>query len=555
MASNQKVGALLKAPVTQAELRTQVATPTPVFDPVSTTGEVRRAIDASISGELTPLGVLARLALAKRGSTSAFVQLVEDVLERDINYAAARETVTESIDASLLIAEAASDGDVDRRITAEVQALLDSEPVQAAISHFCSFEDFGYAAGELVWNTSGSQWTIENIIALPPAWLTFDKTDARTPLLLPAEHAGTPQPLTQGKFVYVCRPSYGLPILRSHGYVGAFYKALKSMTLKDWAGFLEMCGQPLRVGYYDPKTIPDANDLRAVQKTLRRALENLGADAWAMLPEGTKIDFIESATKGASAAAFEDLVRYLDEQVTKRITGSVLATGTGNTGSGGSQALGNVHDDKFVRKLKSTASVVAKAIRQHIVAPYVAFNYGADTPVPFVRFAFEEPEDVVALTTALRDLVPLGLEVSQDEIREKLRLRTPAEGEARLAPSAQMVIPPDDGQGSGFSARRSRPAGVQAFAAGKSPSGSHETDEIDALIAEYTADDGYIRAAEDANSALMAAIEDASSVEELKAALLAAVKSVDVSGFQDALTGALLSSQAAGEFGARVGGK
>ena len=323
------------------------------------------------------------------------------------------------------------------------------------------------------------------------------------------------------------------------------------MTLKDWAGFLEMCGQPLRVGYYDPKTIPNAADLRAVQRTLRRALENLGADAWAMLPEGTKIQFVESATKGASAAAFEDLVRYLDEQVTKRITGSVLATGTGNTGSGGSQALGNVHNDKFVRKLKSTAAVVAKAIRQHIVAPYVAFNYGADVPVPVVRFAFEEPEDVVALTNALKELVPLGLEVSQEEIREKLRLRAPAEGEARLASPASPAVPADEtSQGAGFSAHGKSAAtgNTQTFAS------AEEQDEIDVLIAAYTADDGYVRADEDANSALLSAIESASSVEELKAALLAAVKDADVRKFQDALTGALLTSQAAGEFGVKVGG-
>lgn len=549
MATKQKVGVLLQAPTSKAELEGRLATPTPVFDAVTPTGDVRRAIDASIRGEMTPLGVLSRLALAKSGNTLAFVQLVEDVLERDINYASARETVTESVDAALLVADPAGSMARDRRLAAEVQALLDSEPVQAAIAHFCSFEDFGYAAGELVWNTDGERWTIEDIIPTPPAWLTFDKTDARTPLLLPATPGGIPQPLTHGKFVYVSRPAYGLPFLRSHGYVGAFYKALKSMTLKDWAGFLEMCGQPLRVGYYDPTKIPDADDLKALQKTLRKALENLGVDAWAMLPEGTKIEFVESATKGASAAAFEDLVRYLDEQVTKRITGSVLATGTGNTGSGGSQALGSVHDDKFVRKLKSTASVVAKAIRQHIVAPYVAFNYGADVPVPFVRFAFEEPEDVVALTNALEKLVPLGLEVSQEEVREKLRLRAPAEGEARLAAPASVsdasaTTPTDPGQGGGFTAQR--------FAAANSPAAG---DEIDALIAEYTADEGYVRADADVNAALLAAIEDASSVDDLKAALIAAVKNADVGGLQDVLAGALLSSQAAGEFGAALGGE
>src|SRR5690606_20671195 len=127
-------------------------------------------------------------------------------------------------------------------------------------------------------------WKIKDLIPTPPAWITFDKEDARTPLLLPAEAGGIPQPLIHGKFVYVTRPGYGLPILRSHGYVGAFYKALKSMTLKDWAGFLEMCGQPLRVGSIDPDVKLSPEDLIVVQKALRRALENLGSNAWALLP-------------------------------------------------------------------------------------------------------------------------------------------------------------------------------------------------------------------------------------------------------------------------------
>lgn len=434
--ANKKHTGLKPAPTAAADLAAVVATPAPVYTATYSTGEVRRAIDASISGEMTPVGVLAHLAMAKSGDTLAFVRLVEDLLQRDINYAAARETVTESVSAAALVAEAMGPLARDKKVALAVQDMLDSPAVKQIIGHFGSFEDFGYAAAEVVWDTAGTTWTPAQLNPLPPAWLTFDKDDARTPLLLPAEAGGALTPLASGKFVYISRPGYGLPILRSHGYVGAFYKALKSLTLKDWVGFLEMCGQPLRVGYYDPMKITNAKDLAAVQTTLRRALQNLGADAWAMLPKGTKIDFVESATKGASAAAFEDLVRYLDEQVTKRITGSVLATGTGNTGSGGSQALGAVHDDKFMRKLKATASPIADGIRQHLVAPFVAYNFGADTPVPWVRFAFDEPEDIAALTSALEKLVPLGLKVSLDEVREKLGLRAPRDGEEILMPAA-----------------------------------------------------------------------------------------------------------------------
>src|SRR5690606_30902756 len=129
-------------------------------------------------------------------------------------------------------------------------------------------------------------------------------------------------------------------------------------------------------------------------------------------------------------------------------------------------------DDKFVRKLKSTASVIADALRQYLIAPFVARNFGADAPVPKVRFVFDEPEDVVALTNALKELVPLGLEVSQDEIREKLRLRAPGKDEAKLS----------------FAGLPTTPAASEELTAKKPIStalfSSATEDEIDALIAE-----------------------------------------------------------------------
>jgi phage gp29-like protein len=429
-----RFSALLRPKPTVADLTTRVATPTPRHDTESPSGEGRKTIDALISGELTPRGVLMQLALARAGDTLAFVRLVEDLLQRDINYATARETVNDTIAAAMLVADAAGPLAKDKRIAAEVQAMLDGKALQAIVAHLCGFEDFGFAVAEIVWS-KGQRWTVSEVAPLPPAWFTFDKEDARTIRLLPAEAGGIAQPLLARKYICAVRNGYGLPFLRSHGYVGAFFQAMKSMTLKDWAGFLEMCGQPLRVGYYDPSKIADVADLKVVQDTLRKALRNIGADAWAMLPEGSRIEFVESVTKGASAAAFEDLIRYLDEQMTKRITGSVLATGTGNTGSGGSQALGSVHDDKFYLKVKSTAKVVADAIRECVVEPYIRMNYGPDVGVPAVRFVFDEPDNIPALAAALEKLVPLGLEVAQDEVRDKLGLRAPADGEKQLAPA------------------------------------------------------------------------------------------------------------------------
>lgn len=400
------------------------------------TGEIRRAIDESVGGEVTPLTVLNRLNAAKGGSISGFVALVENLLQRDLNYAGARELVSESISGAVLKATETGTEPADKRVAEAVQKLLAGNAVQSSIEHLCGFEDFGFALAELQWATAeaGSEvtWDIVAVAPIPPGWITFDKRDGRTPLLLPAVANGPLRPLEAHKFVWVTRDGYGLPVLRSTGYAAVFYNALKSLTLKDWAGYLEMFGQPLRVGSFDPEKLPSPEDRKVVQKALRNALENLGADAWAVLPEGGKVEFIESAT-GQGGEGFENFIRYVDEQVSKRITGSVLATGTGNTGAGGSQALGVVHDEKFHRKVASSASFVSHAIREQIVKPFVLFNFGPDVEVPKVEFVFEKARDIVALATVLEKLVPLGLQASREEVLDLLGLRALREGESALA--------------------------------------------------------------------------------------------------------------------------
>lgn len=399
------------------------------------TGGIRRAVDESVGVEMSPLTVLSLLKAAKGGSISGFVALVENLLQRDLNYAGARELVSESISGAVLKATETGTAPADKQVAEAVQKLLWGNAVQSSIEHLCGFEDFGFALAELRWAMaaagSGITWDIVEVAAIPPGWVTFDKRDGRTPMLLPAVADGPLRGLNAHKFVWVTRDGYGLPVLRSTGYAAVFYNALKVMATKNWAGYLEMFGQPLRMGSYDPEKTPSPADRKLVQKALRSALENLGSDSWAMLPEGAKIEIVESAT-GQGGEGFENFVRYIDEQISKRITGSVLATGTGNTGSGGSQALGVVHDDKFHRKVASSASFVSHAIREQVVRPFVLFNFGPDVEVPKVEFVFEKARDIAALASVLEKLVPLGLQASREEVLDLLGLRAVREGETAL---------------------------------------------------------------------------------------------------------------------------
>lgn len=553
MAANpnpKRVGALLmpKATPSASDLATQEATPTNVFTTDNVTGSVRRAIDDSVPTLSSPVLTLRLLQQGRGGNIQAFVRAVEPVLEQDLNYGSAVDTVVEALTAAPLIAEPAGQLARDKRLAAEVQqVILDTEPLLQIVRHLASSEDFGFAVAENIWDTSGPTWKLSEVVAVPPGWITFDKNDGRTPLLLPGDAGKAATPLTWGKYIYCAMPGYGLPILRSHGFAAAFYNSLKNMSDKSWSEFLEMFGQPMRQGTWDPKAVPDAKEREKAKKVLRDALQNIGRDAWAMLPAGLEIKLLESATKGASSDLYERFSRYTDELITKRKTGSVLATGTGNTGSGGSQALGNVHNEAFLRKVRALGKRIASAIRRYVVEPYVRFNYGPDTPVPFVAFHFEEPEDIAVLSQALERLVPLGLEVSQEEIRDKLGLRAPADGEARLVPQAASAPQEPAPAGDGAPAEQKNTA--QRLAA----DGEGERDELDDLIDELMQEDGFARADADADEQLLAAIESAGNADQLRRALIAAVRSGNVDGLQAVFTAGTTAAKTAGDFGAEIG--
>jgi phage gp29-like protein len=542
MADKQKIGALLKPGTLPAanELNTRVAAPAIVYATEAPTGSVRRAIDASVPDMSTPLATMAQLNRARNGDTRALVDVVEPIVQQDLNYSAAVDTVIEALTSAMLIAEPAGELARDKRVAADVQRyVLDSDVVMGIVEHLASVDDFGYCAAEVIWDTSSPRWIISNVIPLSPAWVSFDKNDARTPMLAPDVSGGTPQPLRWGKFVYCALPGYGLPYLRSHGYAAALFKALGNMGVKDWAGYLEMFGQPMRKGTYDPEAMADKVELEKAKKVLKTALQNLASDAWAMLPKGLEIELLEATTTGMSSDLYERFVRYTDEMITKRKTGSVLATGTGNTGSGGTQALGAVHNEALLRKVRSLGRRVAAAIRRFLVEPYVRFNYGEDTPIPFVTFSFEEQEDVAGLSDALAKLVPLGLRVSQEEVRDRLGLRAPVAGEELLG----APVVPDPAATPAISTAQQHTAHFAAT----------QDDDLDALIAELQAEDGYIAAEAEADDAILAAIEGATDIEALKAALIQAVKTGQVGGMQAVLTAGATAARVSGDLGAILG--
>ena len=272
-----------------------------------------------------------------------------------------------------------------------------------------------------------------------------------------------------------------------------------------------------------------------------------------MLPDSMQVEIVEAASRNASAEVYEKLCRFLDEQLAKLVLGGNLTSGTGNTGSGGSKALGAVHNQVREDIIRSDAKQLSNTLRRCLAKPYVEWNFGAATAVPKVYFLIEEQTDVAAWVTATTAAMAVGLKVPALEFYKRLDIREPEAGEEVLSSNTTPAAATPTAQAGPVAAANKAAAASDTQVQRATLAAADHSDELNALSADLLGDDGYVRADQAANEMMLAAIAGATDLESLKAALLAAVKGGNVSGLQTVFAAAGTASRAAGELGARLG--
>lgn len=532
------------APATPKELAEDLAAPNiSMVSDVAHSGQVRKAVDDLITNDLTPSVAIRAMRCARELSdVPYFVKTAMEALRRDPNLQSVIQTRVLAVSSLPLVAEPTAKKLQDRKATEAAQEVLESEAVEGIVPHLLLNGVYlGFGIGQNFIDTSVQPWALVDIQDVQPTFITFDKTDARTPYLLPQNAGEALQPLPVGKFIYH-RPGLisGNPVCSSVAYAALFYYTLKALALKDWVGFVELYGQPIRVGKY-PQGLGATPAGKKDLDVLKRALRDLGGDAWAMLPESMKIEIVEAASRNSSAEVYERLCRFLDEQLAKLVLGGSLTSGTGNTGSGGSQGLGVVHNELRTDILKADAKALSVTLRRCLIKPLTHWNFGLNVAVPRVYFQVEEAEDVAAKVKAICDLTDRGFKVPTAELYALLDIREP-EGEEETIGGVVAPAEPTPTQ----------QAQTARFAASTA---SPEADELDTLIHELQSEDGYALAEAEADEALLSALENAPNAEALKRALIEAITSGKVEGLQAVFTAGSTSARLAGDFGAELGAK
>lgn len=391
--------------------------------------------DTMVAG-LTPDRLDAILRQANTGDMDAFLTLAEEMEERDPHYGSVLQTrklAVMGLERKLTWAKGAEKDPRAEEILEACQTLVAAPEFDSLIEHLLDAIAKGYAAPEIIWDTTQPRWTPVDYLWRDPRWFQFDRATGRE-LRLKEQGAINGAELPPHKFVvHLASRKSGLPARGGLARLVAFSFVCKLYGVKDWMAYAEIFGIPLRLGTYDGSA--SAADI----EVLKRAVFGLGSDAAAVIPKSMTIEFPDLGGAAGGAELFMMLVTWLDNQVSKAVVGQ---TGTTDMQKGGGFAQSKVLNEVRGDLTKADAKATGSTATRRVLAPFVAFNWGPDAPVPNCELVVEEPEDMEALSKALERLVPLGFKVSQAEIRKKLKLSEPDQADEVLIPPVRTATPP-----------------------------------------------------------------------------------------------------------------
>ncbi|MHB8067453.1 MAG: phage portal protein family protein [Desulfobaccales bacterium] len=372
------------------------------------------------SAGLTPERLAEIFRLADQGDICRQMELFEEMEEKDAHLASllqTRKLAVLSLDYEVLpYAKNPEDEDIAGFVREVLQALPD---VEGALLDLLDAIGKGFALAEIIWEVAGAQARAVELRWIPQKRVTF-VTDLKPRLLTPeAPWQGVEPPPWKVIYHRFKARSGHAPragVLR----VVAWMYLLKNYALKDWAGFNEVFGMPLRLGKYDPTASA------ADREALIRAIRSLGSDAAGVISKSTEIEFVEAASRLSGTNPYQVLAEFCNREMSKAILGQTLTTDT--AGATGTYSAARVHAEVRRDLVEADAQMLAVTLREQLLRPLVGFNFGWDRPCPWFRFKLTEEEDLKTLSEVYRNLKEIGVPLRGDQVAERFGISLPPGG-------------------------------------------------------------------------------------------------------------------------------
>lgn len=203
-----------------------------------------------------------------------------------------------------------------------------------------------------------------------------------------------------GQFIqFEPRVNGDVPTREGLGRVLVWAALFRNWDLRDWLQLAELAWKPWRTGKYNKSAEQaDVDGLFAI-------LDNMSGSGVATYPDNVELNVLWPKNGGKGTSAHKELFDTMGAEMSKAVIGQTLTTEQGQRGS---QALGRVHNDVRRDILVADARAVGAVIKRDLLTPLVRMNFAEDVVVPEFEFITEDAEDVVAFSTAIKNLSGAG---------------------------------------------------------------------------------------------------------------------------------------------------
>ena len=412
--------------VSRAELDPASRAPPAVFG-------VRNPVSGFQSNRLTPARCASILRSAAEGEWEAFLEVAEEMEERDAHYQAVLSVRKRQVAQLPITVEAASDEPQHEEHADFIRRWLKRGVLRLALFDILDAIGKGFSVSEIEWHTDPRSgiWP-KRLKHVPQRWFRPDMLDRDTPKLRGV--AGEDEDLAEHLYLLHRHPSKtGLTIRSGIAFMALWSWMLKRFSDGDWASFVERYGMPVRVGKYDPASSEEDRDV------LWRAVQGIAGDTAAIIPQSMQIDFVTAMQGGSSQELHEKRARYLDEQLSKLVLGQTATTDA----IAGGHAVGQEHRLVQGDIERSDALLISATITGSLVPWIVAFNFGPQDEYPTVSIGRPDEIPLKDWIDAVDRMAGKGLRVAQSAVRDRLGIEEPGEDEELLTAGAPAAAPMD----------------------------------------------------------------------------------------------------------------
>lgn len=390
-----------------------------------------RTLWNTVTGPLTPWSLARMLREHADGNLDNFLAFAEDAEEKNEHYGAVLGTRKRAVEGINLTIKPAGDSDQDKDIAKFVADIIDAPNFPDLVEDMLDALGKGFSVSEIIWHTEADRWTPVDYIHIDPRSFQVDKANPRQ-LRLRSRETRDGLELAPYKFLtHWSKLKSGQPHRAALARFVAWTYLFQNFTLKDWVGYVETYGQPVRVGRYGKEATDE--DIA----TLISALQNIGSDAAAAIPDSMKMEFIKNAGSGGGGQAFKELAEYCDGRISKAVLGQTMTTDNGS-----SNAQAKVHDDVRTDIKRADARKLCKSINAYIIRPAIDLNFGPQKSYPAVTAVVLDPEDLKELRSAIKDFADMGAKIPQSFFHERWGVPMAIEGEAILEPKRKKTATP-----------------------------------------------------------------------------------------------------------------